>query len=86
MKIRSYASVITVGIGVLGLTASPAHAGQDGTPGNALNPRTISSPVERDPDGLGIVEGSRSPTGLLTADPPLVKEPFEDVERTCCIV
>ena len=75
MKIRSYISVITVGFGVLGLTTSLAHAGQDSTPGNALNPRTISSPVERDPEGLGIVEGSRSPTGLLTADPPLVTEP-----------
>ncbi len=79
MKIRSYASVITLGIGVLRLTASLAHAGpgdgQEATPGNALNPRAISSIVERDPEGLGIAENSRSPTGLLTVPAPLVKEP-----------
>jgi hypothetical protein len=79
MKIRSYASVITLGIGVLRLTASLAHAGpgggQDAPPGNALNPRTISSIVERDPEGLGIAENSRSPTGLLTIGAPVVKEP-----------
>ena len=79
MKIRSYASVITLGIGVLRLTTSLAYAspgdGQDATPGNALNPRTVSSIVERDPEGLGIAENSRTPTGLLTASPPLVKEP-----------
>src|SRR5687767_15628249 len=38
MKIRSYASVITLGIGVLRLTTSLAHAnpgaGQEVTPGN----------------------------------------------------
>ena len=79
MKIRSYASVITLGIGVLRLTTSLAHAGpgdgQEATPGNALNPRAISSIVERDPEGLGIAENSRSPTGLLTVPAPLVKEP-----------
>ena len=79
MKIRSYVSVVALGLGVLRLTASPAHAGpdaaQEATPGNALNPRAISSIVERDPEGLGIVENSRSPTGLLTASPPLVKDP-----------
>ena len=79
MKIRSCASVITLGIGVLRLTTSLAYAGpgdgQDATPGNAMNPRAVSSIVERDPEGLGIGENSRSPTGLLTASPPLVKEP-----------
>jgi hypothetical protein len=79
MKIRSYASVITLGIGVLRLTASLAHAGprdgQEVTPGNALNPRAVTSIVERDPEGLGIAEGSRSPTGLLIPGAPLVKEP-----------
>ena len=79
MKIRSCASVITLGIGVLRLTTSLAHAspgdGQDATPGNALNPRAVSSIVERDPEGLGIAEDSRTPTGLLIAPAPLVKEP-----------
>ena len=54
--------------------AGPAD-GQEATPGNAMNPRAISSIVERDPEGLGIAENSRSPTGLLTVPAPLVKEP-----------
>jgi hypothetical protein len=74
MKIRSYASVITLGIGVLRLTTWPAY-GQDATPGNALNPRTVSSIVEHDPEGLGIAVNSRTPTGLLIPPEPLVKEP-----------
>ena len=74
MKIRSYASVITLGIGVLRLTTALAYA-QDATPGNALNPRTVSSVVERDPEGLGIAVNSRTPTGLLIPPAPLVKEP-----------
>jgi len=74
MKIRSYASVMTLGIGVVGLATSPAY-GQDATPGNALNPRTVSSIVERDPEGLGIAVNSRTPTGLLIPPAPLVKEP-----------
>ena len=73
MTIRSYTSVATLGLAVL------AHAGaadaQEITPGNTLNPRAISSVVERDPDGLGIAEGSRTPSGLLIVPAPLVKEP-----------
>ena len=72
MKIRSHVSVIAVAIGVLRLTTALA---QETTPGNAMNPRTISSIVERDPEGLGIAEGSRGPSGLLTVPAPLVKEP-----------
>ena len=76
MNIRSCRPVITLGIGVLLSTASLAQAGggQDATPGNAMNPRAVSSIVEKDPEGLGIVEHSRTPTGLLTATPVLVKE------------
>ena len=79
MIIRSCASVITLSIGVLRLTSSLAYAspgdGQDATPGNAMNPRAVSSIVERDPEGLGIAENSRTPTGLLIVPAPLVKEP-----------
>jgi len=79
MNIRSRVSVVTLGIGVLQLTTSLAYAspggGQEATPGNAMNPRAVSSIVERDPEGLGIVEGSRTPTGLRIAPTPLVKEP-----------
>ena len=77
MKIRSCASVIILGIGVLRLTTSLVYAGdgQDAPAGNAMNPRGVNSIVERDPEGLGIGENSRSPSGLLTASAPLVKEP-----------
>ena len=79
MKNGSYPSMIALGISVLGLTSSLAHAGrldeQDTTPGNALNPRTVTSVVERDPDGMGITERSRTPTGLLTVSPSIVKAP-----------
>src|SRR4029450_2161313 len=74
MKIRSHASVMILGIGALRLTTALAYA-QDATPGNALNPRTVSSVVERDPEGLGIAVNSRTPTGLLIPPAPLVKEP-----------
>ena len=47
MKIRSCASVITLGIGVLRLTTSLVYAGpgdgQDAPAGNAMNPRGVSS-------------------------------------------
>src|SRR5687767_15499250 len=76
MNIRSCASVIAMGIGVLRLTTVLAHAGpgdgQDAPSGNAMNPRGVNAIVERDPEGLGIGENSRSPTGLLTASPVLV--------------
>ena len=74
MKIRSLASVITLSIAALPWSTSLVHA-QDATPGNALNPRTVSSIVERDPEGLGIAANSRTPTGLLIPPAPLVREP-----------
>jgi Putative outer membrane beta-barrel porin, MtrB/PioB len=76
MKIRSCASVIIL-IGVLRLTTALVYAGdgQDVPASNAMNPRGVNSIVERDPEGLGIGENSRSPSGLLTASAPLVKEP-----------
>lgn len=81
MKIGSYPSMVAVSIALLGLTASSTHAGpldgQDTTSGNALNPRAISSVVERDPEGMGITESSRTPSGLLTVSPPLVKAPSQ---------
>lgn len=78
MRIRSYLTVIALGVGVLLWTTSPAQAGQGGqggTVGNALNPRAISSVATQDPDGLGIAEHSRTPTGLLIPDPPRIKQP-----------
>jgi hypothetical protein len=75
MNIRSNASVIILGLAVTTLAHAGPAEGQEVTPGNALNPRAISSVVERDPEGLGIAEGSRTPTGLLILPAPLVKEP-----------
>ena len=75
MKIRSHASVVTLGLAVLQLTQAAPAGAQETMPGNALNPRGISSIVERDPEGLGIAQGSRTPTGLLIVPAPLVKEP-----------
>src|SRR5215204_1256079 len=79
MRIRSCASVIALGMGILRLTTALAYAspgdGQDVTLGNAMNPGGAGSVVARDPEGLGIAEHPRNPTGLLTASAPLVKEP-----------
>jgi hypothetical protein len=79
MTIRSYGSVVALGIGALRLTTSLAYGapvdGQDTTPGNALNPRTTTTVVERQPEGLGIAEDPRTPSGLRMVDTPLVKEP-----------
>jgi len=74
MKICSCASVIVLSVGLLPLTTAVVY-GQDATPGNALNPRTVSSVVERDPEGLGIAANSRTPTGLLIPPAPFVREP-----------
>jgi hypothetical protein len=73
MRIRSHTSVVMLGLAVTVLAHPSPADGQEATPGNALNPRGISSIVERDPEGLGIAEGSRTPTGLLIAPTPLVK-------------
>ena len=73
MKIRSHTSVVVLGLAVTALAHARPAGGQEVTPGNALNPRGISSIVERDPEGLGIAEGSRTPTGLLHVPAPLVK-------------
>src|SRR4029453_11935658 len=75
MKIRSNTSVMILGLTVTALAHSRPAGGQEITPGNALNPRAISSIVEMDPEGLGIAEGSRTPSGLLIVPAPLVREP-----------
>ena len=75
MKTSFQTAVITLGIGLL-FTAPGNAAGGQGTPGNALNPGATFPVVQSDPDGIGIVEASRSPTGLLTIAPALVKPVF----------
>src|SRR5262245_51129820 len=74
MKISLQTSIVTLGISLI--LAAPARvSAQQGTPpGNALNPGASEPAVPSDPEGIGIVVGSRSPTGLLTVAPRLEKE------------
>jgi hypothetical protein len=75
MKTSSPTAVITLGIGLLVVVPRQADAGGQALPGNALNPGATASAVRADPEGIGIVEASRSPTGLLTIAPTLKKDP-----------
>lgn len=76
MKVPLQTSVMTLGINLLVLVPVQAGAGQQGPPANALNPATITPVVQSDPEGIGIVEASRSPTGLLTIAPTFKPGPF----------
>jgi hypothetical protein len=62
--------VITLGLG-FALFAPAASAAGQGTPGNALNSGATQSGIARDPEGIGILDGSRSPSGFLTIVPTL---------------
>ena len=75
MKTSLQTAVMTVGIGLLVAVPRQAGAGGQATPGNALNPGATASVVRADPEGIGIVEASRSPTGLLTIAPRLETDP-----------
>jgi MtrB/PioB family decaheme-associated outer membrane protein len=50
-------------------------AGVDTSLGNAFNPAGFNTLRPKDPDGLGESADSRTPTGLRTAEPFLIKEP-----------
>lgn len=76
MKVRLQTSIITLGIGLLLVVPGQSVAGQQGPPANALNPATTPPVVQSDPDGIGIVEASRSPTGLLTIPPTFKPGPL----------
>lgn len=71
--------VLCVGAAIGSLAASAIQAdsgvGVDTQLGNALNPRTLSSSGERDPNGLGITEYPRTPTGFLHMPAQEVKPP-----------
>ena len=61
-----------------GTALADSGVGVDTNVGNALNPRTVSSVRgEKDPDGMGEIPNSRTPTGLLNQEPSLKKEPHE---------
>lgn len=75
MKTLLRTAVITLGISLLVAVPGQAGAGGQGTPGNVLNPGATTSVVQADPDGIGIVEASRSPTGLLTIAPTIKRDP-----------
>jgi len=68
------ASIFALGVGALLMTPGRV-AGQQAPPGNALNPRAIAPFDRSDPEGIGVVAGSRSPTGLLTIAPTLPRQP-----------
>jgi Putative outer membrane beta-barrel porin, MtrB/PioB len=76
MKTSLQTAVITLGISlVVAAVPRQARAGGQGMPGNALNPGASAPVVQADPEGIGIVEASRSPTGLLTIAPTLKGAP-----------
>lgn len=56
------------------IATTPAIAQQDHV-GNALNPQVLAVPAARDPDGLGITEFPRTPTGRLHLPPRVVVDP-----------
>ena len=55
--------------------------GQDATPGNAMNPRAVSSIVERDPEGLGIAETFAQSYGTADRQRAAREGAVEDVGR-----
>ena len=78
MKTSFGAAVISLGISLLVAVPRPADAGGQatpGTPGNALNPGGTNPVGRPDPESIGIVVASRSPTGLLTIAPTLRPTP-----------
>jgi len=77
-QFRSKLIVACVGAAVAQLAAvarADSGVGVDTVVGNAMNPYTWSSGQPKDPDGLGQNPNSRSPTGLLSQEPLLPKEP-----------
>jgi hypothetical protein len=72
-------SVILLCIAIMPLALTNARAdsgvGVDTSLGNWLNPSGTSNKIEKDPDGLGIQEYSRTPTGFLVTRPYLPTTP-----------
>lgn len=66
---------LCVGSALAQMAVADSGSGVDTVAGNAMNPRTVSSIRETDPDGLGQNEHSRSPSGLMTLEPSLVRDP-----------
>jgi len=67
MTIRSFGRILVCGSGAWLWLAGSALAQEN--VGNAMNPAVLHTVVERDPDGLGITEHSRTPTGFLLLPP-----------------
>lgn len=70
--------VLGISAALAQLTAVSSYAdsgnGVDTSLGNALNPTGVSKLRDKDPDGLGQNEHSRSPTGFLNAEPFLLRD------------
>src|SRR5262245_58266329 len=68
MTNRWFARILASGAGMW--LALAGHAVAQEHTGNAMNPGGTPLLVERDPDGSGISEHSRTPTGFRLAPPP----------------
>lgn len=76
LRIKTIALCVAAALAQISITAhADSGIGVDTTLGNTMNPATVSSIREKDPDGLGQAEFSRSPTGFLNAEPNLLREP-----------
>ena len=83
MKTPSKTSVIALGLGLLVAAPRRCDAGQQGTPGNALNPgRSARLSCSPTPKASASSQASRSPTGLLTIAPDAREGAVHDVGRT----
>lgn len=78
MNTRMKMIALCVSAALAQMTANLAYAdsgvGVDTTVGNALNPRSVSTIGDRDPDGMGQTEYQRSPTGFLNLEPSQSRE------------
>lgn len=65
---------LALGSGAAGPAFADSGNGVDTALGNALNPGGVTRARDKDPDGLGEAQHSRSPTGLMTAEPYLLRD------------
>lgn len=72
-RLKLLALIVSFCVAPFAVTTSRADSSNsvDTSLGNALNPAGTASAKEVDPDGSGLVEFSRTPTGFLVTRPPL---------------
>lgn len=75
LRIKTITLCVATALAQMSISAhADSGVGVDTTLGNALNPATVGTLREKDPDGLGQTEFSRSPTGFLNAEPNLIRD------------